>query len=494
MPFTPRLPRLTLFSGPNCSLCDVAKAELAKVRQSRPFKLDVINIQDQGQEKWKKKYAYWIPALHLEGKEIAKGRWGADIVISALSRWEAIHKQEVEMPSMSYFQDSRPDGWIPAGTYVRAWDTVLGVEESDYTGTGKKTSYCFNCGAPDHMVSSCPHPKDRVLISLSRQYYNYLNDNENPGHERIHIQAQWQKQRLEWLEDFEPGVIKSELLQEALDSDDFYLRRISLWGYPKGWYCAWDPRDTVKERILTDVNYKQLNDEDFFIFGDNVEMVPQGGLPNWSEVNEGVQSMGSPCESIIQPIRWARYPNTYFDTDILPVYDPSPDNLSTDKSASTQCTTNSTTFTLERQQLWNMVISGTIPLDTPLNDASPGDPPPQPPESPPPLPNDNSAEQHSFPTSTRTLESTALQTTFELDAIPNKSLDQNAISPQHPTPVKEGASWSIPVLPLVSPYGLLFSSITNMHPLHLISNTEICASHLHPHDEEEVDMDISDIE
>ncbi|KAI0256573.1 hypothetical protein BJV78DRAFT_1165405, partial [Lactifluus subvellereus] len=59
-----RLARLTLYSGPNCSLCDVAKCELAKVRQTRNFELDV-------------KYACWIPALHIEGKEVAKGRWDA---------------------------------------------------------------------------------------------------------------------------------------------------------------------------------------------------------------------------------------------------------------------------------------------------------------------------------------------------------------------------------------------------------------------------------
>ena len=56
--------------------------------------MDVINIQDKGKEKWKEKYVYWIPALHLDGKEIVKGRWGADVVVSALDRWEAMRKQE----------------------------------------------------------------------------------------------------------------------------------------------------------------------------------------------------------------------------------------------------------------------------------------------------------------------------------------------------------------------------------------------------------------
>ena len=35
---------------------------------------------------------YWIPALHLEGKEVAKGRWDASHVIQALDKWEADKK------------------------------------------------------------------------------------------------------------------------------------------------------------------------------------------------------------------------------------------------------------------------------------------------------------------------------------------------------------------------------------------------------------------
>lgn len=82
-----RIPRLRLFSGPNCSLCDVAKAELAQVRKTHDFELETINIQAPGQESWKKKYVYWIPVVHLEGKEIGKGRWTAQTVTDALEKW-----------------------------------------------------------------------------------------------------------------------------------------------------------------------------------------------------------------------------------------------------------------------------------------------------------------------------------------------------------------------------------------------------------------------
>ena len=73
---------------PFSPLRQVAKAELAKVRQQRPFELETVNIQEAGQERWKRKYVYWIPALHLEGKEVAKGRWGESEVLKALDEWE----------------------------------------------------------------------------------------------------------------------------------------------------------------------------------------------------------------------------------------------------------------------------------------------------------------------------------------------------------------------------------------------------------------------
>ena len=47
-----------------------------------------MNIQDAGQERWKRKYVYWIPALHVEGREVAKGRWDAQTVTEALEKWE----------------------------------------------------------------------------------------------------------------------------------------------------------------------------------------------------------------------------------------------------------------------------------------------------------------------------------------------------------------------------------------------------------------------
>ena len=32
---------------------------------------------------------YWIPALHVDGREVAKGRWDARDVLKALDEWQA---------------------------------------------------------------------------------------------------------------------------------------------------------------------------------------------------------------------------------------------------------------------------------------------------------------------------------------------------------------------------------------------------------------------
>ncbi|GAA5971364.1 hypothetical protein JCM11641_008324 [Rhodosporidiobolus odoratus] len=71
-----RLPSLTLFtSGPLCSLCDVAKADLAEVRKKVPFNLelyDIRRVKDDPDEynrvAWRRLYQYDVPVLHLHAE------------------------------------------------------------------------------------------------------------------------------------------------------------------------------------------------------------------------------------------------------------------------------------------------------------------------------------------------------------------------------------------------------------------------------------------
>lgn len=53
----------------------------------RDFDLETIDIHASGQEKWKKRYVYEIPVLHLQGKVIAKGRWNEETVKSSILQW-----------------------------------------------------------------------------------------------------------------------------------------------------------------------------------------------------------------------------------------------------------------------------------------------------------------------------------------------------------------------------------------------------------------------
>ncbi|KAJ7264915.1 hypothetical protein B0H12DRAFT_1230559 [Mycena haematopus] len=92
------IPRLTLFSGPNCPLCEadggiVNQQSTQTEFLQRPFQLETIDIHATGNAVWKKKYVYWIPALHLDDQEIAKGRWDATDVTKALEQWDRNQQQ-----------------------------------------------------------------------------------------------------------------------------------------------------------------------------------------------------------------------------------------------------------------------------------------------------------------------------------------------------------------------------------------------------------------
>ncbi|EIN07082.1 hypothetical protein PUNSTDRAFT_135771 [Punctularia strigosozonata HHB-11173 SS5] len=295
-----RLPRFTLYSGPNCSLCDVAKIELAKVRQQRPFNLEVVNIQDPGQERWKKKYVWWIPALHLEGKEVAKGRWDAQ---APVLRDEG--GQGLELGLSSCFIDTEPSQghevtdvlYIPQSITLGETDST----PSHQLEAGVGARRCFNCGKPEHTLASCLVPRNDALISLSRQLFDFFRARErgaSDGPSDLHdLQARldWQMRRLDWLERFCPGHVRGHDLRDALgldphergadehgpvdsSSDDAYampwLSNMAIWGYPKGWASATDPRETVRRRILEESVDDGVDDEDedgvyLWVFGED---------------------------------------------------------------------------------------------------------------------------------------------------------------------------------------------------------------------------------
>ncbi|KAF9449594.1 hypothetical protein P691DRAFT_790778 [Macrolepiota fuliginosa MF-IS2] len=390
-----RTPRLTLFSGPNCSLCDIAKAELTKVRQRRPFQLETINIQDKGQEQWKKKYVYWIPALHLEGKEIAK------VVSGAATAANGGHTQAiVTAPTSSdslFFVDTSGviNPWYESymcGIYQRHTDTLLGEEGSDggeEEPLVDSANLCFNCGSPDHSVPECPFRRDRELISLSRQYFNFYKELRGiVNHPRIYLAEGWRQQRLEWLGTFQPGQIKGPLLREAIGfGDGDWLKNMATWGYPPGWVSALDPREKVLAKIWDehlDEGYER-SDESFYIFGDPGEVEDTSESVLTSQNSADVQSknenyladqesLGDPPQTPI-PIRWASYPSTYFSSELLFAYtrQEAPPSSSFEWNAA---------FESEDDYFSQLYAQ---PPPPPLGEPPPT-PPPPPDEPPPPIP------------------------------------------------------------------------------------------------------------
>lgn len=255
--------------------------------------------------------------------------------------------------SCPFFYDSRPDGWIPTGTYIRDSELILGDVDipSDVHSENNQNS-CFNCGSVHHLLGSCPSPRDHLRISLSRQYYNFFKDDSSGRPERLVNVFEWQRQRLEWAEEFEPGTIKNPLLRHALGEDEAYLKNICHWGYPKGWFSIRDPREVMKERILNSGSHEARDENPFFIFGDKVESLSS------STTTSDEKNISAPLTPAGEPRRWAKYPPAYFHTDMLPMYIPTITNL---VEAQDDC---NSTFTPDRQVLWEMIISGRMLLES----------------------------------------------------------------------------------------------------------------------------------
>ncbi|KAJ6490737.1 hypothetical protein C8R47DRAFT_977082 [Mycena vitilis] len=372
------IPRFTLFSGANCPLCDLAKIELNRVRQTRPFQLETIDIHAAGNAAWKKKYVYWIPALHLDGQEIVKGRWDA-----------------TDPPPLPFFTDSFPihrGPWEPSGIYDRH---LTSHDDDDIHPLGAPrvpspdpyapaSSKCFNCGETTHVLSACPLPLDKSLVALSRQIHDFERDRVGDGTPRSLREVAERLERAEWAGagGFVPGKVspalrcavrwrdwfddRPEVAAEAevdVGPDDGqgydWLENMSLWGYPPGWVAASDPRERMRARIIherdpMDENGEKEEEDVMKIWGENgeEEIELSGALRNnqgtlgsegtetethtddtdinTDETTEDCIGNDEPTKAFPAPNnnsttpelkRWAHYPGTHFAWERLTVYD-----------------------------------------------------------------------------------------------------------------------------------------------------------------------------
>ncbi|KAG8625742.1 hypothetical protein KVT40_006143 [Elsinoe batatas] len=60
------VPRITLFTRDNCSLCDDAKRVLDRVWEKRPYELDTVNVMAASAAKWKAVYEFDTPVIHVD--------------------------------------------------------------------------------------------------------------------------------------------------------------------------------------------------------------------------------------------------------------------------------------------------------------------------------------------------------------------------------------------------------------------------------------------
>jgi hypothetical protein len=60
--------RLTLFTRPNCSLCETAKSQVALARRNRGIVVDYreIDVMAAGQQAWRQLYEFDTPVLHVQ--------------------------------------------------------------------------------------------------------------------------------------------------------------------------------------------------------------------------------------------------------------------------------------------------------------------------------------------------------------------------------------------------------------------------------------------
>ena len=275
-----------------------------------------------------------------------------------------------------------------APCYERGTQDVLGEQDLHNNPNPPSNEIdprrCFNCGSPSHTLSDCPSPRNHALITLSRQLFTFYQQLHQSAHrqalgdfERIHIVEGRKNERLDWLDGFEPGEVRGQLLREALgldgdkdgcgDGDGQWLGNMAVWGYPKGWTGERDPRYEVMRRIEGEVNNTSDGEDDvFWIFGDSdeTEEITFATALSESETNSKAdpEEEGGGPAPLPKIHRWASYPTTHFSSALLPIYT---------GYALPPLHTDSPTFMSDRQALWDHITSGN---------------PPPPSASPPPLP------------------------------------------------------------------------------------------------------------
>jgi glutaredoxin len=76
--------RVTLYSRPDCHLCELVERVLHHVAKTRPFELDVRNIDDDPADY--ERYKHDIPVVTVDGHEVARHHLTAAAFEAALDQ------------------------------------------------------------------------------------------------------------------------------------------------------------------------------------------------------------------------------------------------------------------------------------------------------------------------------------------------------------------------------------------------------------------------
>ncbi|KAF9014147.1 hypothetical protein BDQ17DRAFT_1396192 [Cyathus striatus] len=316
---------------------------------------------------------------------------------------------EIAAEASAFFVDLSRTDCVPqiSGIYMRNVEEVLGAsgedEDEEEALESRKVQRCFNCGSQEHPFQSCPLPINRELVSLTRTMSQFVQGTLGLANwQRIHEVEAWRQQRLDWLEEFEPGEIRGPLLREALgSSNDEWLKNITTGR-------IWDENGASVEALM--------EDETFFIYSADKEEPEEVSFQSMhlhdvldddkptsneksskdqdtseseedegtSDSSESLSSHTSNAEKQLMTseiIRWAKYPDSYFSYKLLPIY-----NGIALPPIDAHVPSYSSTYTQDRQHLWERIVSGFDSVPPPPPDAPPPLPPPPPDEPPPPLP------------------------------------------------------------------------------------------------------------
>ena len=220
---------------------------------------------------------------------------------------------------------------------------------------------CFNCGSPAHPVADCPEPFNRALVALSRALFTFHHGEPTAPFQRVHDAEGSRRQRLAWLDTFEPGEVRGAVLRGALGLREGdkgeraeWLQNMACWGYPPGWVATRDPRERVWARIAGSAGGEDADEDVLFsIFGDEGEERCVLSCAAAARADAGTEDTFSSGDEEEGPLtRWAAFPNTYFLPSKLPIYN----GLTLPALGSgARPAPVSTTYTPDRHELWQSI-------------------------------------------------------------------------------------------------------------------------------------------